>query len=631
MRNVIIVFCLLFILACNPQDKEAQTVEQYTVEQFYANTDVFGGSFSADESQLLVTSNETGIYNAYAIPVVGGDPVQLTSSEKESIFSVSYLPEDDRILYSSDQGGNEISHIYLRNVDGSTEDLTPVEGAISNFGGWTRDNKSFYYISNQRDRRFFDLYLMDIDGMESRMIYENNEGLNVASISEEGRYMALVRSITTSNNEMYLFDRETGELKHISEHQGDATYSPQDFSLNSKTLYFLTDEGNEFTYLMTYDLETGKKEKLLETDWDIWYAYHSYNEKYRVVGINEDAKMVIKIVDLQLDEEVDFPEFEDGNITSVNISKSEKLMRFTVGGSKSPSNIFVYNFETKEYTQLTNTLNPEINPDDLVAGQVVRYPSYDGLEIPAILYKPHQASMKNKVPALVWVHGGPGGQSRLGFSPRVQFLVNHGYTVIAVNNRGSSGYGKTFYKMDDQKHGEVDLQDCVKAKDFCAALGYVDTAKIGILGGSYGGYMVMAALAFEPEAFAVGVNLYGVTNWLRTLKSMPAWWEAQRTALYTEMGDPYSADSLRLYKISPLFHASNVIRPLMVLQGANDPRVLQAESDEIVAAVKQNGVPVEYVLFEDEGHGFMKRENEIEGYGKILQFLDKYLKKVEGV
>jgi dipeptidyl aminopeptidase/acylaminoacyl peptidase len=626
MRNAIILFCLLFILACNPQEKEARTVEQYTVEQFYANTDIFGGSFSADESRLLVTSNETGIYNAFAIPVTGGDPVQLTLSEEESIFAISYFPEDDRILYSSDQGGNEISHIYLRNVDGSAEDLTPVEGAISNFGGWTRDNRSFYYISNQRDRRFFDLYLMDIETMEGRMIYENSEGLNVASISEDGRYIALVKLITTSDNEMYLFNMETSELKHISEHEGDATYNPQDFSLDSKTLYFLTDEGSEFTYLMTYDLATGEKEKLLETDWDIWYAYHSYNEKYRVIGINEDAKTVIKIFNLELNEEVDFPEFEDGSITSVNLSKSEKLMRFTVGSSKSPSNIYVYDFETMEYNQLTSTLNPEINPDDLVAGQVIRYPSFDGLEIPGIIFKPYQSSQKNKVPALVWVHGGPGGQSRLGFSPRIQFFVNHGYAVIAVNNRGSSGYGKTFYKMDDQKHGEVDLQDCIEAKDFLATLGYIDTAKIGVIGGSYGGYMVMAALAFEPEAFDVGVNFYGVTNWLRTLKSIPAWWEAQRTALYTEMGDPFTADSIRLYKISPLFHATNVNKPLMVLQGANDPRVLQVESDEMVEAIRQNGIPVEYILFEDEGHGFMKRENEIEGYGKVLFFLDTYLK-----
>ncbi|UCG28130.1 MAG: alpha/beta fold hydrolase [Bacteroidales bacterium] len=629
MKNMILLCCLIFILGCNPKEKKTRVVEQYTIEQFYANTNVFGGSFSADETYLLVTSNETGIYNAFTIPVEGGDPVQLTLSDEESIFATSYFPEDDRILYSSDRGGNEISHIYVRNEDGSTEDLTPVEGAISNFGGWTRDNRSFYFISNQRDRRYFDLYLMDIETMEGRMVYENKEGLNVNSISADNRYLALVKPITTSNNEMYLFDLETEELKHISEHEGDATYSPQDFSLDNKMLYFLTDEGNEFTYLMTYNLETGEKGKIMETDWDIWYAYHSFNEKYRVVGINEDARTVIKIFDLELNEEVGFPEFEDGDITSVSISKSEKLMRFTVGSSKSPSNIFIYNFETGDYKQLTNTLNPEINPDDLVAGRVVRYPSFDGLEIPAILYKPHQAAENNKVPALVWVHGGPGGQSRLGFSSRVQFLVNHGYAIIAVNNRGSTGYGKTFYKMDDQRHGEVDLQDCIKANDFLATLGYIDTTKIGIIGGSYGGYMVMAALAFEPEAFAVGVNVYGVTNWLRTLKSIPAWWEAQREALYTEMGDPYSADSVRLYRISPLFHAGNVTKPVMVLQGANDPRVLQVESDEMVEAIRQNGIPVEYVLFEDEGHGFVKRENEIEGYGGILVFLDRYLKGEE--
>jgi len=291
-----------------------------------------------------------------------------------------------------------------------------------------------------------------------------------------------------------------------------------------------------------------------------------------------------------------------------------------------PIEVCILSVEDSNLQQLTSTLNPEINEADLVAGEVIRYPSFDGLEIPAILYKPHQASVKNKVPVLLWIHGGPGGQSRLGFNSFLQFIVNHGYAVLAVNNRGSSGYGKTFYNLDNQRHGEDDLMDCVKAKDFLAGLDYVDTDKIGILGGSYGGYMVMAALAFQPEEFAVGVNLFGVTNWLRTLRSIPSWWESQRNALYTELGNPTTEDSLRLYKISPLFHAENVTKPLIVLQGANDPRVLQVESDEIVEAVRGNGVPVEYVIFDDEGHGFVKKENEIEGYGKILEFLDEYLK-----
>ena len=223
------------------------------------------------------------------------------------------------------------------------------------------------------------------------------------------------------------------------------------------------------------------------------------------------------------------------------------------------------------------------------------------------------------------VHGGPGGQARIGYSALRQFLVNHGYVVIDVNNRGSSGYGKTFFKLDDLKHGEDDLADCVEAKGFLGSTGYVDTSKIGIIGGSYGGYMVLAALTFRPNEFKVGVDMFGISNWVRTLNSIPPWWEAFKEALYKEMGNP-ETDEEYLYSISPLFHADKITRPFIVLQGANDPRVIKAESDEIVDAAKQNNIPVEYVLFEDEGHGFLKKENRIKGYQAILEFLDQYLK-----
>jgi dipeptidyl aminopeptidase/acylaminoacyl peptidase len=264
-----------------------------------------------------------------------------------------------------------------------------------------------------------------------------------------------------------------------------------------------------------------------------------------------------------------------------------------------------------------------------VAAEIIRYPSFDGLDIPSVYYKPHNASADNPVPALVWVHGGPGGQSRMGYSSLIQYLVNNGYAVLAVNNRGSSGYGKTFFQLDDQNHGEGDLQDCIEGKNWLAQQPDIDGNRIGIIGGSYGGFMTMAALTFAPEEFEVGVNIYGVTNWLRTLKSIPPWWESFREALYLEMGDPYTEDSIRLHRISPLFHTENVTKPLLVLQGATDPRVLQIESDEIVESVRKNGVPVEYVLFEDEGHGFVKRENQITANESILEFLNTYLKNKE--
>ena len=441
--------------------------------------------------------------------------------------------------------------------------------------------------------------------------------------------MGLVKPVNTNDSDLFLYNFETKEMTKINENLG--AYFIQDFSPDSKKLIYGTDDGSEFSYLVEYDLASGERNKLLEKDWSISYAYFSHNGKYQVIGTNADAKTEVEITNLESGDLVDFPKFENGDINGVNISMNENWMIFNVGSSDSPTNLYVYNFETEEVKQLTNTLNEEINGDDLVSAEVVRYKSFDGLEIPAIFYKPHQASETNKVPALVYVHGGPGGQTRQSYRAQIQYLVNHGYAVLGVNNRGSSGYGKTFYKMDDQNHGDKDLKDCVWGKNWLKEQPYIDSTKIGIMGGSYGGYMVMAALTFQPEEFDVGVNVFGVTNWLRTLKSIPPWWESFKDALYTEMGDPNTQDSIRLYNISPLFHADRVTKPLIVLQGSQDPRVLQVESDEIVAAVKANGVPVEYVLFEDEGHGFRKKENQIESNKKILAFLDKYLKKKENI
>ena len=271
-------------------------------------------------------------------------------------------------------------------------------------------------------------------------------------------------------------------------------------------------------------------------------------------------------------------------------------------------------------------MNPEINPAFLASAEVVRYPSFDKRQIPAIYYKPPQVKKGDKIPGLVWVHGGPGRQSRVGYNPLIQYLENNGYAVLAVNNRGSGGYGKTFQKLDDQAHGEGDLDDCVVAKQFLVKTGYVDKKKIGIIGGSYGGYMVMAALAFRPEAFEVGVNIFGVTNWVRTLKRIPPWWESFKLSLYKEMGNPYTMEDY-LRRISPLFHADRIIKPVIVLQGANDPRVLRAESDEIVEAVRKKGGTVDYVVFEDEGHGFVKKANQIRGYKAIMDFLNTHLGK----
>jgi dipeptidyl aminopeptidase/acylaminoacyl peptidase len=628
MKKLLAIALITSIWACKEEKKAptiAETMKTYTIAQMMDNESVAGGSFSPDKSKLLVSSNRSGIYNMYTIPTSGGEMEPITQSDSSSVFSISYFPKDERMLFRMDNNGDEIYHIFVRDTDGSHKDLTPEEGARSLFYQWSEDKTAFFYGSNKRDKRFMDLYKMDLESLNSELVYQNNDGYDVGVVSPDEKYVALSKSINTNDSDLFLHNLESGELMKINKNQsGNAS---QDFSPDGSAFYYTTDDGSEFSYLMKYTLADASYEKTLERDWDILGSYFTDNGTYQVTYINEDAKNTIEVMEVATGENIDLPTIENMEITSVSFSDDETMMRFYAGGSHTPSNLYVYNLETMEQQKLTNVLNPEIEGQDLVKAEVIRYKSFDGVEIPAIYYTPHQATQENPVPALVWVHGGPGGQSRQNFSSFIQYLVNHGYAVLAVNNRGSSGYGKTFYQMDDLNHGDKDLKDCVEGKNWLAQQPEIDGEKIGIIGGSYGGYMTMAALTYTPEEFDVGVNLFGVTNWMRTLKSIPPWWESFKDALYKELGDPYSADSVRLKEISPLFHTDKVTKPLIVLQGSQDPRVLQAESDEIVAGVRKNGVPVEYVLFEDEGHGFVKKENQITAYSKILEFLDAYLKE----
>lgn len=633
VRTLTAMLAIGLVASCSRKAEE-KAPPLYTIQQFMDIVPISGGTFSPDETKILISSRETGIFNAEEITISTGQKKPLTHSTNNAVMALSYFPDDERMIYTSDKGGNEINHIYVRNPNGITIDLIQDSTAKAQFAGWSYNKKLMYYASNSRDKRYFDLYNVQIAGGEkkvypSSLIYKNERGLNPDVVSNDDRYIALSETITTNNSNMYLLDTQTGKLQTLSAHEGDVQYNPQYFSQDGKKLYFLTDEGSEFSYLASYDIATGEKKKVEEAPWDIVSAYISHNGKYRVVVINNDARTEIKIYDESDGGKlVSVSGLPEGEITDVKISDSEKLMSFYVSSSKSPRNLFVYNFDAKEVKQLTNSMTKEIDSNDLVAGDVVRFKSFDGMEIPCLLYKPKGLNEGEKVPALLWIHGGPGGQTRLNYSASLQHLVNHGYAVLAVNNRGSSGYGKTFYAADDRKHGNEDLRDCIESKKLLASLPYIDIAKIGIYGGSYGGYMVMAAMTFAPEEFKVGVNLFGVTNWLRTLKSIPKWWEANRKALYNELGDPTTADSVVLYNKSPLFFADKITKPFIVLQGSNDPRVLQVESDEIVAAAKKNGVPVEYVIFIDEGHGFVKKENNIKASEEVLKFLDKYLKDV---
>lgn len=622
------LFSLLMLQSCKKEEKnqEARMPKQYAVEDFYDTKSIGAAGFNKDETKILINSNKTGIANLYELNIADTTSVALTQSKVESNYAIDYLPGSSKFIYSSDKGGDENAHLYLANrTDSKVKDLTPWPNSANNFMGWSLDKKSLYVTSNKRDVKYFDIIKLDTLSYKPTILYQNTTGFTPSAISKSERYIALTKDLTTDTNELYIYDSKTKTTKKISGEK-PANWNPMVFEKNDSILYYATNLDSEFSYLVKYNLNTGKAEKVFEDKWDVNYMNLSENEKYHVIFINDDGKNKVLLFDHKTGKKVDFPDLKDDDVQNVIISNSENKLLLTVGSSTSSPNLYVYDIPSKSLKQLTATLSKKIDQNDLVKAEVVRFKSFDGKEIPAIYYKPLQASENNKVPALIWVHGGPGGQSRIGYSNSIQYLVNHGYAVLAVNNRGSSGYGKTFYKLDNKDHSNGDLKDCIWGKKWLAQQNYIDSTSVGIYGGSYGGCMVLGALAFHPEEFKAGVNLFGVANWLRTLKSIPPYWEAFRTTLYDELGDPNTSDSIRLKKISPLFNYQKINKPLLVFQGANDVRVLPVESDEIVAGVKKNGVPVEYVVYPDEGHGFQKKENQITTSKKTLAFLDKYLK-----
>jgi dipeptidyl aminopeptidase/acylaminoacyl peptidase len=446
---------ILFAAACAPKTEE-KPPKVYTMTQFMDVVQIAGGKFSPDETKVLLSSRETGIFNAYEIDIASGEKKQLTNSTTNAVYAADYFPNGDRVLYSADSGGNEITHLYVRTTDGTSTDLIQDKKAKAIFFGWSYDKKQLYYASNSRNKKYFDLHRMQVgDGTEGKVnpsvvAYKNEQGLDPSIVSDNDRYIAMVKPITTSNNDMYLLDTQSGKTKLLSEHVGDVTYTPQYFSHDGTKLFYLTDEGGQFTYLASYDLQSGTKEKVEEAPWDIMYANISRTGKYRVVGINNDARTEVKIYDVATGQLVQIPGLPPGDVTNVNISASEKKLLFFVSSSKSPSNLFVYDLETKELKKLTDTMTREIDENDLVAGEVVRFASYDGMQVPCLLYKPKNVAEGQKVPALLWIHGGPGGQTRLNYNAVIQHLVNNGYAILAVNNRGSSGYGKSFFQADDR-------------------------------------------------------------------------------------------------------------------------------------------------------------------------------------
>lgn len=615
-------------VAAQPPAAQAQ-LPRYTARQFFETTaygmaSPTGIAFSRDGRNLLIHSDRSGVFNVYALPIAGGDPVQISQSTTNATFAATYFPNDDRVIFTADQGGNELNHVYVRLADGTVRDLTPGQTLKAEFMGWSADGRTFFVSTNEREARAFDVYAYDATTYDRRMIYQNNGDYSPGEVSRDGRWIALGKANSAADSDVYLYEvGGSGPPRNITPHQGNVAFGAYGFTPDSRAVIYGTNETSEYDQAWTYAIAGGRRALLIRDNWDVMFVMHSPSGRYRVSAINNDGSTRLTILDNRTRRPVRLTGVPDGDLGGVRFNRDETMIAFTVASDTSPADIFVADLNTGQARRLTHALNPAIDERQLVTATVARFPSYDGTQIPGILYRPREASAAHPVPAVVLVHGGPGGQSRRGYSAMVQHLVNNGYAVYAINNRGSSGYGKTFFHMDDRHHGDVDLRDVVASRDWLAGQDWISD-HVAIMGGSYGGYMTAAAMAFHPTTFDAGIDIFGVTNWVRTLQSIPAWWGAQRTALFDEMGDP-ATDAVRHRAISPLFHADQIRRPMLVIQGANDPRVLKVESDELVAAIRANNVPVDYVVFPDEGHGFLRKQNRIDASEAYLRFLNQHL------
>jgi Tol biopolymer transport system component len=330
--------------------------KRYTIEQFMATTSIMGASFSADEKRILFTSNATGIFNAYTLPVEGGTPEPLTQSIEESTFSVSFFPCDDRVLFMRDCGGDENYHLFLLDRDGVERDLTPGEKLRAQFMGWRPDGSAFFVSSNERDPRFFDLYRYDAETYDRIVLYKNEEGFDLGVISRDERWIALNRSNTTSDSDIYLFDTAAQQIKHLTPHTGSVSFRAETFDPASRKLLFLTNEGSEFKRLGAYDLQTGEVCDHESADWDVITTYFSRDGKFRVTGINQDGSIVIRVVEVvqskegekaeQAENPVKLPALPEGEIRGVVFSGNSTRMAFYLNGDRSPDNLYVLDFKS---------------------------------------------------------------------------------------------------------------------------------------------------------------------------------------------------------------------------------------------------------------------------------------------
>lgn len=571
--------------------------------------------FSADGSTVLVSSNLPGISQLFTVASDGGEPVQITNLDEP--VSGSYMPVGDDILLAYSEGGNERTQIHLLR-DGEIRPLVVDPAFIHNPGGITRDASLLAFTSNRRNGTDFDVYVMDMASGEQRCLFAPGGWCSAGGFSPDGKWLA-VSKLTERNgdNELHLVSVADGSSFEVAQHDEEASISSAAWLADSSGFCFTTDIGSEFEQVARFDMKTRQWEAVLQRDWDSSISI-DWNSKYLAVRLNADGFTQIELFDpASMKSLGEFPLPEKGITGPLRFSQDSTKACYTFVSASEPGDAWVYDFETRETTRLTNS-PCDVPRETFVHPELHRYESFDGESIPAFVFRPKAGEPAGVV---VTIHGGPESQYVPSFNPITQYLVAQGFAVVAPNVRGSTGYGKRFHHLDDVRKRLDSVKDLASLHSWLKAMPEVDANRVALMGGSYGGYMVLAGLAFQPELWAAGVDVVGISSLVTFLENTSAYRRRFREREYGSL----ERDREFLLEASPITKVDEIRAPLLIIHGANDPRVPLSEAEQIHKILSEKGVECELLVYHDEGHGLAKLKNRMDAYPKVADFLHRVL------
>lgn len=597
-------------------------MEKYSVERYLSIRSAGEPSFSPDGKKIAFSTNITGVPQLWEVDANGGWPQQLVFAQ-ERTTGAYYSPKDNTIAFSMDLGGNERQQIWLvKNEGAETICLTNDPKSIHTFGGWHPQGTKIAYVANRRDPAIFDVYIQDVCDGEPEMIYESDGSTAVAAWSADGNSLVILKSKSNWNQRLYLLCLKTGRLEALTPHEGMAAFKSVVWHPHKNGFYFVTDLDREFTALAYYDCDRKSYNILENPPWDIEEVTVSPTGTLLAYTVNKEGYSDLHIKDLQANKELTMGCLPKGVIVQMAFSPDGKKLAFTFTGPQYNANVWVYDIAVGSAKQITRADTAGIPKCSFSQPKAIRYQSFDGLEIPAFFSLPPGAKADGSLPVVVDVHGGPESQKRPILNPVAEFFLNRGYAVLGTNVRGSTGYGRTYSQLDNVEKRMDSVADLKYAVEWLHQCGYVNPNKIAVMGASYGGFMVLSALTTYPDLWAAGVDLVGIANFITFLENTGPWRRKNRAAEY---GDPVK-DRDFLIKISPINHVDKIIAPLLVIHGLNDPRVPIGEAEQIVVSLRERDSEVDYLVFDDEGHGVVKLKNRIIAYKAIADFLDRHLK-----